>query len=148
MATAALTDKFEKLKTDVSQQRASTAHAASSDVVLPEWSVDVAVLPPVEQSAISTYLARGRNAPASEDRNIVSPASGCNAPASGGLTYSKPLRQWSKNARRWRTSTTLCLWAQRARMRRGYNTCPQWVQRARTGGGREYKSDVCWHCGS
>ena len=85
-ANAALTDKFEQLSFDIGQQRASTIHAASSDVVLPEWSVDVAVLPPVEHSATSLDLASGCNAPASEDRSTVSPARGCNAPAGGGPT--------------------------------------------------------------
>ena len=86
MANAAL--KFEKIRIDVSQQRAPVAHEASLDVVLPEWGVDVAVLPPVEQGATPTDFASGRNAPTSEDRNTVSPASGCNAPASEGPTPS------------------------------------------------------------
>ena len=94
VANATLTDKFEKLMIDVNQRRAAATNVASPDVVLPEWSIDVAVLPQDERRwqqtavahvhAIPTNPASGRKAPAREENNFVSPASGCHTPAGGG----------------------------------------------------------------
>ena len=80
-----LIDKFEQLNIDIDRQRGLDDHATGSEVVLPEWNAKVVVLPTI---ANSIDLASGRDASASENRDIVSPASGSIAPASGGPTPS------------------------------------------------------------
>ena len=61
-------------------------HATSSEIVLPEWGAEVVVLPPTVSNSID--LACGRDASASGNHDIVSPASGSIAPTSGGPTPS------------------------------------------------------------
>ena len=70
---------------DTSLQRAQASHTVSHEIILPEWSVDVTVLPPVESSN-TTELASGGNAPASESRNEVPSAGGRLPPAGRGPT--------------------------------------------------------------
>ena len=67
---------------DTSHRRAPASNTVSHEVVLPEWGVDVTVLPPVEPSN-TTELASGGNASASESRNEV-PSAGGRLPLAGG----------------------------------------------------------------
>ena len=69
-ANADLATRFAQLTVDTSHPWGPASQTFSSEVVLPGWSVDVTVLPPVEPSNV-TQPASGGNAPASGNRNEV-----------------------------------------------------------------------------
>ena len=69
-ANADLATRFAQLMVDASHHWGPASQTFSSEVVLPEWSVDVAVLPPVESSNVIQPASEG-NAPASGNRNEI-----------------------------------------------------------------------------
>lgn len=84
-ANADLQARFAQLMVDTRRQWAPAPQADSHEGVLPGWSVDVTVLPPVEPSD-ATQLASGGNASACGIRNEVSSTGGRLPPIEGGST--------------------------------------------------------------
>ena len=71
-ANADLTARFAQLVVDTSHHQGPVSQTLSHEVVLPEWNVDVTVLPPVEPSS-DIQFASGGNASASENTNNLIP---------------------------------------------------------------------------
>ena len=69
-ASADLATMFAQLMADTSHHWGPASQTFTTEVVLPEWSVDVAVLPPVESSNVTQPTGEG-NAPASGNRNEI-----------------------------------------------------------------------------
>ena len=84
-ADADLATRFAQLMVDTSHHWGPASQTFSREVVLSEWSVDVAVLPPVESSNV-TQAASGGNAPASGNRNEILSTSGRLPPVEEGPT--------------------------------------------------------------
>ena len=69
-ANADLATRFAQLMVDTSHHWGPASQTFSTEVVLPEWSVDVAVLPSAESSNVTQPASEG-NAPASGNRNEI-----------------------------------------------------------------------------
>ena len=120
---ADLATRFAQLLVDTSHHWGPASQTFSTEVVLPEWSVDVAVLPSVESSNVTQPASEG-NAPASGNRNEILSTGGRLPPTQEGTTYFYHFSRGANTVRRWRTSSSFCQWGQCPRMRRGRGCRP------------------------